>query len=322
MFKKVFAIVCFACSLSSVSWSEPVQVPFKARFDFKANSLQGEIPLSDGEPIYFEVQQDEDSAGYKATVNIKKWQGRFFDISAFLAVTVDPVVQRGAPADQSKWSLVSRYTLINSLPFDDIVANGICGNGVFAVERAVLGGMILEGQVTTSVPHAVDMKVSMVNVDLNDVLPLLGFEDLNAQGTIGGALRLTGNVPEIRVKGEIHSFNGNIEALEYYSMNLNIDGIYPEVYVIDSQIAQMDGFAFGVDGKLNFSQPESFAQQIRSFIRKPLVQKNRNTVEWTLKKLKSGEDDAVTEFKYLKRRKDERMGGDSDMLGIERRMEF
>jgi len=322
MLKKVFVIVCFVCSLSSVSWSQQMQVPFKAQFDFNTNSLHGEVPLSGAEPIYFEIQQNKDSAGYKATINIKKWQTGFFGISAFLVATTDPVIQRGGPAGQSKWNLVSRYTLINGLPLDDSAASGVYGNGLFVIEKAVLGGMILEGTVTTSVPHTVNMKVRMVNVDLNDVLPLLGFENLNAEGTIGGMLHLTGSVPEIRVKGEIHSFNGKIETMEYYSMNLNIDGIYPEIYVIDSQIAQMDGFAFGVDGKLNFSQPQSFAQQIRSFIRKPLVQKNGNTVEWTLKKLKSGEDDSVTEFKYLKRRKDERMGGDSDMLGIERRMEF
>ncbi len=322
MFKKVFLIICLACSFPSVSWAQQVQVPFKAQFDFNKNSLYGEIPMAgNADPIYFEVQQNKDS-GYIATINIKKWHSKFFDMSVFLDLVADPLIQQDVSSGQLKWSLTSHYTLLNNLPFEDMSANGTYGNGVLLIERAFLGGMILAGEFKTTAPYAVNMKIGMVNLNLKDFLPLFGFQNLDVEGTIGGNLYLSGEVPNIRVKGELHSFNGKIGQLEYYSMSLNIDGIYPEIYVIDSQIAQTDGFVFVIDGKLKLNEMDRFSEQIRSFVRKPLVQKNGDTVEWTLKKLQDSDEAGVTEFKYLKRRKEERMGGDSDMLGIERRMEF
>ncbi len=318
--KKFFLIVWMFCSFSSVCWSR--QVPFKAQFDFNKNTVYGEVLISGGDdPAFFELRKLE-HGGYAATVNVKKWDSGFFDISTFLDFTAEPLKQKDFSGDQFKWRLESRYTLLNNIPFEDMKANGTYDQGVLAVDRAALGGIVLSGKIQMFDSWASNMKVQFANLDLRTVLPFLGFQNVDVDGTLGGILQLTEKFSNLRVKGELHSFNGKIQELGYSSMNLNIDGIYPEIYVVDSQISQTDGFAFGLEGKINLKEPERFAEQIRSFVRKPLVQKKGKRLEWTLKKYQGDSQDGVTEFKYLKRRGEERMGGDSDMLGVERRMEF
>ena len=148
--------------------------------------------------------------------------------------------------------------------------------------------------------------------------------EFSAAGTVAGKIKVSGALDHLLLKGNLASFNGFVDKLQYDSFFLNMEGIYPHLQIASSTVSQSDGPSYTLDGPFNLSDQQSFKKQIENLTIAPLINDSGSRVEWTFKRLKD-ERSGTTEIKYLLR-KDNASGDafskESDMLGVERRMEF
>ena len=166
------------------------------------------------------------------------------------------------------------------------------------------------------------------SVDVNDFLDWVlpkGHKPIDALGNFDGSIQLSGPFNQISLKSHLESYNGHIKSLNYDSMILQLQGIYPNVEVANSTITQKNGFSFNIDGPIDLSDRKNFSSQISALKRSALVKKDHAESEWVIKSVKSGDDEKSTEVNYFLR-KDDGFGGtkqeDSGMVGVKQKIGF
>ena len=146
-----------------------------------------------------------------------------------------------------------------------------------------------------------------------------------AEGDVSGDIHITGNSRKIRLDGDLVSYNGFVNKLNYKCFVLKAGGIYPVLNIKGTNVTQLDGFIFNLDGDVDLSDKPNLGKQIKSLLKTPLVNVDGKNYEWTLKRMKIENDAAATELKYLKRRRSDintLSEEEAGILGLERKLEF
>ncbi len=306
--------------MASPAQAQALALPFKVQVDLEKNVMRGDLEVPNGEPIHLEIQQ-KSATEFMVQANIKQWDLGLFDLSTFLNMTVTKMAGQGEEGAVFVWSVVSDYTLLNKLPFDELSAKGSLRNGRLQIDELTLGRFRVAGSIDLNEPRGLDLKMNFSGVDLKGLVDLfLPEQTVAAHGMVSGNLWVSGHLPDIRIKGDCASLGGTIEGFSYASIALKLSGQYPKIQIFDSLISQADGLVFKTEGVLDLSAPDTLAQQIQEFSVYPLVQEKHGRTEWTLKETQA-KDSGVTRLKYLKR-DDPTRSGQTDLLGVERGMEF
>lgn len=300
--------------------------PFTGEFDLQQKSLTIAVHPEADSPVVVELSQSDDRV-YHISVNIKDWQTAFFNMSTVIEGTVD--VKRNA--DGTIHSLVgkveSQYTLFNHQPIQEMVGQFEIRQGRLTIQALSLGSVNMKGSILLKSPYTLDLQFQLAGVPLEDFIAFFaGRPKFIAEGLVDGEIAVSGPIDHLNMKGSLFSDNGTIKGLEYSSIVLNAQGIYPLIVVGEnSTIVQTDGAPFHISGSINLAEKGSFSKQLAALAKTPVVSYERDHLEWTLKRIQSEKEPGTTELKYLMRKGDDRdHTGDSseDMIGVERKMEF
>jgi hypothetical protein len=300
-------------------------IPFKGEIDFSAKKFLMTFDNGAGSSLSVEALQAQENQ-YTISVNITSLRTPFFDISTILESTweVRRVGKKGPPTITGK--VGSQYSLINYKPVQELAGQFEIKDGKFFIHSLSVGNVLCQGSIQTIVPYQMDVKVRLAGVDMNDFLFFfLGKHDIVNEGMVGGEIHVFGKPDHLQLKGQLASYEGFVDQLDYSSIKINTEGVYPLIYVSDSTITQSDGLTYGIAGTLDLSRKEDLGRQIGDFITEPLVKAEGTSWEWTLKKVKSENRSGTTELKYLLHKNDHLHRSpveDSDMFGLERKMEF
>jgi len=150
-------------------------------------------------------------------------------------------------------------------------------------------------------------------------------KDYNSAGQVAGVIKATGTLDRLNLRGNLKSYNGRIKDINYDSIALNIEGIYPN-FQIDrsSNLSRVDGMSFSFNGPIDFGDRKNFKRQLKGLNISPLVKESASQKKWTIKRHKeSGADSA--ELKYFIRKEGSFNSSNEEeaaLFGIERSLEF
>ena len=182
-----------------------------------------------------------------------------------------------------------------------------------------------DGFVTLIPPFHVDFGLELAAMDLNEFLDLwVPHRQYESAGEVSGSIKISGIPERLSLKGKLHSPAGFVKNLSFESMDLNIEGFYPYLYISQSSLTKRNGMTFQFEGPFDLSAREGYKSQLKRLEFSPVVEETSFDREWTLKR--SENDDSRMEIKYLLRKD---VPGtvppsekDVGMLGIEQTVKF
>lgn len=248
--------------------------------------------------------------------------------SSIQIVREDAVSKDGVavnPRRSLRGEIRSQYSMVDYKPIRELSGKFQIKDNQLVLDSLAFGNLACRGTIALIYPYALDVKVNLKNVDLEDFLNFwVQGNTYDSAGSVSGEIDVSGDVEHLALKGNLESHNGYIDKLDFNSIYLNAEGVYPHLQVANSTISGTDGVSFILDGPFDLSDQENFKRQINALTFSPLVSDSISEREWTIKRLKQ-EGPTSTEVKYLLR-KSEGPGSprteESGMLGIEQIMEF
>lgn len=217
----------------------------------------------------------------------------------------------------------SQYSLVDYKPIDEFKGEFQIQDTYVQLKSFSFGNIQCQGDIQLVFPFKVDLNVRLNGVEINDFLEFwVTRKKFEASGFISGEINVQGTFNELFLKGNLESYNGFVHQLYYDHMFLSAEGFYPNIEIARLTISEKDGLSFILNGPINLRDQGNFKKQIQALNSSPLVDDSGSQREWTIKRLQEQKDAAATEFKYLLRKESQGTSETSDMLGVERKVEF
>jgi len=227
-----------------------------------------------------------------------------------------------------KGSINTRYSLLNFKPSKEI-------SGYFELEGPSLSiyfliweNLRISGEISLEAPYNLNLSADIIDMDINELVLLLGInlEGISLSGLVNGQVKVEGTISVPKIKGELRLHKGNIETLKYNTILANIEGLYPSLKFVDSNIFQEDGQRYSLIGKFNLKELDNLNSPVHNIQLIPLVEDNFSWQAWTIRKQKKyGRDDDSVEFEYqLKEDRPFRMRlrEDEEIFSLEHSLRF
>jgi len=299
---------------------------FNGEVYFPEEKIQLVLEFTDGGQISSEILPAPGN-NYKIKAKLKHLKALALDLSTELESAVEKVLADKGKSQAIRGTFASQYSLLNYKPTYELSGQFEISNGRLIFNNLSWGGLRAEGFINLLAPNEVSLSVFMDDVMTKDVLFLVGYKDEQAQitGLMSGGIKLSGFLDRLFIKGNLKATDGFIQDLQYAIFNLNFEGVYPTVYINNSNIIQTDGISFNLEG--NFDLPKgqaSLKDGLLALEKTPMIDEHGSSREWTIKRKQEAGDKAVTEFKYRVQdpAQEKTFGKDSDMLGVERSIKF
>ena len=309
----------------------PSQVlfPFQGKIDFRQKQFLLSVNKDNNDSLSIAVTRDAVNENqFHLTVNINHLRTSVFDISSVLECPLELTKNPDGQFRGLSGKLWSQYTLINYQPVRELSGNFEIKDNTFFINSLVIGNLSGGGSVKFAEPYTIDLALNLAQIDVSDFFHFWTKDEKNpwaASGQLSGKLALSGPLNHLQIRGNFGAYNGAIKDSLFENLLINFEGIYPIVALINSTGAKPDGFTFNIVGNIDLSNRQNFVQQIRSLSKQPIVQKEGENLEWTLKRIKTEQGgNTTTELKYLKKQGTETGSkpDEEDMLGVERSIKF
>jgi hypothetical protein len=320
--KILVAFVC--CLIGAMPTEAKVSIPFAGDISSTQKKMSARFFLDDQTPLDVHLQQIS-ATDYKIGITVNDLKTPLCEISTVMEgqlrlQDVNPL----SPVVLGE--LVSQLTLINHRPVANCQGQFVIKDQILSFYDIKIGKIHCRGTVQLVAPFWVDLKVELNGVDIQDFIAFFAGEpELKSFGEVSGSITLKGPWEHLLVKGQLISYDGLMEALDYQSLSVNIEGIYPRIYLSNSDVTQTDGLTYTIKGNLDLSDQVNFTKQIEALAYSPMVNDDETGSEWTLKRLKDESRSGTTELKYLLRKtRDNKIleEEDSGLLGVEQKIKF
>ncbi len=155
-----------------------------------------------------------------------------------------------------KFSLEAKNLVINRRPFWDI-----CIEGKFSPEKKKITfddakwgeGFVLEGDISTRDPFRSALRLTIKNVDLEELTKNFVEPKERIEGTLRGEIEVSGPISTAEVKGRAFIGEGVSGNMIYRSFFATLSGNLPIIKITDSRIVQEGGNII-VTGEVDFSK--------------------------------------------------------------------
>jgi len=296
---------------------------FKGEIDFQSRQAILTVQAQGREALTLRMQENPGQA-YSLQAEVVSLKTPFFDISTVVdgTLAIMPVADKKFLALVGK--LQTRDTLLDRKPSPELSGQFEIRQGVFFLRSLNVGDIKLSGEAQLSQPYKVNLSLEFQKQDLSQILAAGTEAGLGLQN-VDGSVAVSGTAGKLFFKGKWVAYQPSESGEEYQCALINFSGPLSEITIADSNVIQPDGMIFNLFGKLNFYDYKNLGQQIEALAKAPLVNEYGNQREWTFKKLESADRGGSTELKYLLRsgREDDPANrGSSDLLGVERKIEF
>lgn len=303
-------------------WAQEL-LSFKGQVDWQAHQLDLVLHLGQQNPLTTRWQQ-VDKDRYHVTVDVDHMQTRLFNVATVFHADIELKHQEATAFPFLKAKVWTQYALLDYKPARDLSGYVTLAMDEVLLEALTIGGVKLDGGVHLASPYKVDLRAQLTQVPMDQFLDFwTSTRTYEATGEVSGKIKASGIWDNLLLSGQLRAQEGLIKNLDYETIVLNLEGIYPHLRVVDSLITKTDGVMFTLEGPINLLDKKNFKKQIKSLNFAPLVIDSKGEREWTIRRM--SDETGVIDLKYMLR-KDPASGTlgqeDSTMLGIERTMEF
>lgn len=298
--------------------------PFQGQVDFGRKKVVLNLVLGDESSISFEGTLLS-KGNYYLLVNVNHFKTSIFDLSTEFESSIGVTNVGDANKRSIQGQISSRYSLINFKPFRELSGTFEIKDRTLYLQSISLGGVTLNGFVELFSPYKIDLSFLLKEIKMDDFLAFWGATDLNSQGMVSGHILASGLYNQLDLKGSLASYDGFVDQLQYDSIILNLEGIYPIIHLSNSTVAQSDGMAFNLEGDFDLTKQDRFVEEITALQMLPLVSEDKSSQEWTIKRSEASSTSSATELKYFHRIEHPNPGTlkeGTDMLGVERSINF
>jgi len=259
---------------------------------------------------------------YRFSLNIDHLRTPVYDLLSKIesSLEVDPR-SAGENVPVVRGEIWSQNSLVDYKPIRELTGHFEIKDSQLLLKSFSFGNLSCQGLLDLVYPYKMDMRVLLNDVAMEDFLNFwIRNQDYRTFGTVSGEIGVSGTWDRLGLTGSLESFAGYVEQLEYNSIHLNAQGVYPRLNIGQSTISKADGLSFTFSGPIDLSDQENFQKQIGALVLAPLVSDSASEREWTIKRLDQP-NSGSTEIKYLLR-KDDKLNESSGMIGVEQTMNF
>ena len=326
MFRRTCMLGCAILLLHATVSYAKIIVPFNGEIDVEEKKVLLNILHSGKEPIVVKGGLSSEDV-YQLILSMDHVKTPLFDISTVVESSIDLIKDKNGQMQSFKGDIVSKYTLINYKPVEELMGEFELKNKKLTFNRLSIGGLVLKGVFQLEEPYSVDVTIQIDSFGLLDFILLLGNTgDVVAEGEVNGDVRIVGKKGDLKISGNLYSYRGEVGDFQYENIILNLEGKWPKIYTVDSTITTNEGMIFQIAGVIDLLSQEKLSGQIKKFSIEPLISDDGKEREWTLKRVwDDGHSGGSTQLKYLLR-KEEGVDGfseqESGIFGVERKMEF
>jgi len=327
---KFFLFIILIILVPKLVFAEKV-FSFEGQIDFLKNEFNIVLDLDEKSSVAATARKISET-NYRFLVDIEHLKTPLFDLlskieSSVEIVSIDKSSEKIFPSMVLKGKVWSQYSLVDYKPVKELSGGFEIKNQRLYLTELSFGNLNCNGFIDLVRPYKLNLSLDLLNVSMSN---FLNFWSANKQyessGTVSGEIKASGTLDNLMLKGSLESRNGFVQKLNYNAISLNIEGIYPNLEIMNSTISKSDGVSFTLDGPFDLSDRGHFKKQIKALTIAPLVSHSESEGEWTIKRLNL-EKSGVTEIKYRLRKGDVLGAGTSasdetDMLGFERTRNF
>ena len=302
-------------------------IPFEGEYNFSESEFK----------IVFEFEQDSSVAAsarkvsennYKFTVDIEHLKTPVFDLLSNIESSVEVIDNRQSSDDSKSSTLLrgkvwSEYSLVDFKPVNELTGGFEVNNRRLHLTKLSFGSLNCNGYIDLVQPYKLDLSIDIADMGMTDFLNFWSTKaHYDSAGAVSGNIKASGTLAKLLLKGSLESRNGFVQKLNYDSIILNIEGVYPNMEIAQSTVSKSDGVSFSLDGPFNLSDRTHFKKQIKDLNVAPLVSDSGSEREWTIKRFNQENDDSgMIEIKYRLREGDALGTGttandQADMLGF------
>lgn len=171
-----------------------------------------------------------------------------------------------------------------------------------------------------------DIALTIREMDLKDLAGLLGVnpEDVELSGEVWGQVKIKGPHNAVKIEAKLTALNGRVSMVRFNSAKINVEGLWPVLRFVDSQINDMGGVVYELKGKFNLKELSEF----NSAEHQVTVYSANNAMrfeDWVIKRRpdEKGQDMVEAEYPLQKNQALKmRIKNQEETLGWEKRVKF
>lgn len=298
--------------------------PFEGRIDFVHQNFFVNFKTGEESSVSLKLARfQEEKNSFHLNLEVTHLVTPLFDVSTQVKSSMTLKSCPFCPQLNVQGQVASQYTLVNYKPVRELLGNFEIKDRTISLNSFSLGGVLISGSLELLEPFKINLAINLNDIRMSDFLTFWGAdEDLPAQGFVSGQIELSGILKQPLLKGNLASYNGFVKELQYNSIVLNVEGIYPIVKLDNSLVAQSDGLTFHLTGNFNLADKGNFEKEIAGLKMSPVISEGKNGSEWTLKQVNHGKNSNAAAFKYFHSKSDGNSKADVGMLGIKRSINF
>ncbi len=317
-------VLCFVLGITTQASAKQL-LSFHGVLDLQAESLDVNVEVSPDETIRGSFRKASDGV-YDLKVDLDHVKVMNYDLSTEIQSRIEFRDTNIYSSEMIVGRIWSNYSVVDLKPVKELSGTFKIGNNHLVLNDVSFGALNTSGYIDLQAPHKLDVGINVNFMEMEDFLKFwMNTENYSSSGQVAGVIKATGTVDRLNLRGNLKSFDGRIKDMNYDSLALNIEGVYPD-FQIDksSNLSRVDGMSFSFDGPIDFADRKGFKRQLKNLNISPLVKESASQKKWTIKRHKeSGADSA--ELKYFMR-KEGSIGSQNEeeaaLFGIERVLEF
>ncbi|MBF0569321.1 MAG: hypothetical protein HQL18_00895 [Candidatus Omnitrophica bacterium] len=317
-----FLIVSVLVLAPSIAWATRTVVPFTGTLDFKNSRVSLAVGNKGGQTLNLDVARVAPTR-YQLQAHVSHVKTPLLgDVATVLKGNLE-LVTLDSGHRSFVGELASQYTLLNYRPMRDIFLKFAVRDQKLKIDSLWAGTLSGRGEIDLTGQKGMNLSLSLLSVDLEQFVAFLNRgQDMHSfpvSGLVTGTLNLQGPFNRPDVQGHLVAYNGQLKNIDYDTITIDFDGIYPLLRLREVVLTQREGLTAKVAGSLDLSQLASLGDQVKLLKGIPIVSKESNREAWVLKRTNSSED-SKTDMSYFLM-KDER-GNSSGVLGIQKSIGF
>ena len=223
----------------------------------------------------------------------------------------------------------TQRTLLNLKPVKELQFDYVLCDDKLRVNSLSWADIRVSGGIQFKPGYFVDLALVIDNMELQSLARILGMkqsdlEDLGIEGAVSGSLKIKGPLQALKIEGKFMAYDGRISETEFRSARINVEGNWPVLRFVNSQINDTGGIVYDLKGEFNLKELSDLASPEH----RVMVYSANNMMrfqDWVIKRSpdEKGQDMVEAEYSLKKNQALKmRIKNQEEMLAWERTVKF
>ena len=200
--------------------------------------------------FYGEFSQDE----FTLTANLQHLKLGNFDVLSNFTLALNKKLDLPGETRKVCGTFKTYGSVVNNRPFPELSSSFEIQEAKLRILTFSLGNNYdLRGIADLSAPFNVDLSLNFYRAAPDELISQLIFSPAaDFSGSINGLIKITGPLSRPKVEGYLEAKEGHLGDLSFVSADINIEGRYPRILIVDSRICREED-SFLMEGEIDFS---------------------------------------------------------------------